>query len=279
MTMMVGFLSEVSGRSLAGVCGALAGGLSTWMLTRWKRRQERQCILTGDARDTIVIAQHIVDTETIPSTDGGPPKTVARTLRIRSLGQGELSHVVPNGHLADVLSHRALQVTPQNTLISMEGAEGSYLLETLTNFVCDRVGNEPFHHDVYVMAPCCEPAELAQHQPITILLIRREDLRLFEEWETCCDLEVEHSSDGARVLTLMALARLYRTEEDELNRRRKSGLPTRYSETTYLLDLALDRREAEIPVRPVPWDRYTELLKELHLRQPLRKLEWEAVTV
>jgi len=277
--MMIAFLGEISGRSLAGVCGVLAGGLSTWLLTRWKRRHERQSILSGDARDTIVIAQHIVDRETVPEAGGSESRVVARTLRIRSLGQGELNHVVPNGHLADVLANRAFHVSPQKTLISMEGAEGSYLLETLTNFVCDRVGNEPFEHDVYVMAPCCEPAELAQHQPITILLISRDDLRLFEEWETCCDVAVEHSSDGARVLSLMALARQYRAEEEELRRRRKSGQPTRYAETIYLLDLALDRRKAPIPVRSVPWDRYPELLKELHLRQPLRRLERETMTV
>ena len=66
---------------------------------------------------------------------------------------------------------------------------------------------------------------------------------------------------------------------EAIPRRRKSGLPTRFSEATYLLDLALDRREAAIPVRPIPWDRYTELLKDLHLRQPLRKLEWQAITM
>lgn len=277
--MLVAFMSEFSGRSVAGVCGAIAGVVITWTLARWKRRQERQSILTGDARDTIVIAQHIVDVQTVPTEDGTGMQTVARSLRIRSLGQGELNHVVPNGHLAEVFAKRALHVTPQNTLISMDGAEGSYLLETLTNFVCDRVGNEPFEHDVYVMAPCCEPAELAQHQPITIILITREDLRLFEEWETCRDVEVEHTSDGARVLTLMSMARQFQAEEQELVRRRKSGLPTRYSETMYLLDLALDRREAAIPIRPVPWERYTDLLNSLHLRQPDRKAEWQAMTV
>ena len=58
----------------------------------------------------------------------------------------------------------------------MSGPEGSYLLETLMNFVCDRTANAPYEHDRYVMAPCCEPAELAEHQPITILLIAVADL-------------------------------------------------------------------------------------------------------
>ena len=76
--------------------------------------------------------------------------------------------------------------------ISMEGAEGSYLLETLTNFVCDRVANGPFGHDLYVMAPCCEPAGLAVHQPITILLISVADLALFRSWPACRGVRVEH---------------------------------------------------------------------------------------
>jgi hypothetical protein len=31
----------------------------------------------------------------------------------------------------------------------MNDAEGSYLLEALTSFVCDRVANGPFEHDLY----------------------------------------------------------------------------------------------------------------------------------
>src|SRR4051794_12371448 len=140
-THIVELLRERGTTVLLGlVLGALVTGLLAW----WRRRRERRRILRGDARDTVVIAQHIVE-------DLGDGK---RTLRIRALGQGELQHVVPNGHLASELLDRAFHVTPRDTLISMEGAEGSYLLETLTNFVCDRVANAPFEHDVYLMAPC-----------------------------------------------------------------------------------------------------------------------------
>src|SRR5208282_6595533 len=98
---------------------------------------------------------------------------------------------VPNGHLATELLRRAFRVTPLDTLISMAGAEGSYLLETLTNFVCDRVANAPFQHDLYVMAPCCEPAGLAEHQPITIVLIAVKDLALFANWQNCREIQIE----------------------------------------------------------------------------------------
>jgi hypothetical protein len=173
--------------------------------------------------------------------------------------------VAPNGHLAAVLLKRAFEVTPRDTLISMEGAEGSYLLETLTNFVCDRVANGPFAHDLYVMAPCCEPAELAQHQPITIVLIAQADLALFERWPGCRDVKVEHGSDGARVLTLMEMARRFRSEQEKIAALRAAGQRTRHVETMYVLDLALDRRTAPVPVKPVPWGRFERVLDEMNL--------------
>ena len=159
---MASILDELSGKGLGPLLGLILGGVMTWLFGRWKRYRERQNILKGDARDTVVINHHLIE-----SPAGAPA-----TLRIRSLGQSQLDQVVPNGHLASELLRRAFHVTPRAPLISMDGAEGSYLLETLTNFVCDRVANASFEHDLYVMAPCCEPAGLAVHQPITILLVR-----------------------------------------------------------------------------------------------------------
>src|SRR4051812_32815380 len=127
-TEIVALLRDRGTSVLLGlVLGALVTGLIAW----WRRLRERHRIMKGDARDTVVIAQHIIQRH----ADGGV------ALRIRCLGQGELKHVVPNGHLASELLDRAFRVTARDTLISMEGAEGSYLLETLTNFVCDRVAN------------------------------------------------------------------------------------------------------------------------------------------
>lgn len=134
----------------------------------------------------------------------------------------------------------------------MDGAEGSYLLETLTNFVGDQVANAPFERDLYVIAPCCEPAALAEHQPITIILIAVKDLALFESWAACRDVRVEHGSDGSRVLTLMELARRHRSEQVEIARRRAGGERSRWVETMYVLDLALDTRRTDPdPAGPV----------------------------
>lgn len=258
-------LKEMGGRGFAVVLGMLLGGISTGFVAYARRRRERQNVMRGDARDTVIIAQHVIDTINVPATDQKPAHKAPRSLRIRSLGQSELSRVIPNGHLATELMHRVVRVTSSHTLISMDGAEGSYLLETLTNFVCDRVANAPFDHNLYVMAPCCEPAGIAVHQPITILLIAVQDLALFEDWPTCREVHVEHSADGARVLTLMELARRFKEEQRQLAQLRQAGQRTRYLETMYILDLALDARCAAIPAKPVPWGRFEDVLKEMNL--------------
>jgi hypothetical protein len=256
---MNGLFDELSRHGIMAVIGAIGGGIVTWFAARWKRRKERLSILRGDARDTIVIQQHIVT-----ATEAGGKK-VPSVLRVRPLGQAELSRVVPNGHLAGELSRRAFRVTPKDTLISMDGAEGSFLLETLTNFVCDRVANAPFEHDLYAMAPCCEPAGMAVHQPISILLIPVASLALFENWADCRTMQVEHGTNGMRILTLMELARRFRTEQERLAKLRREGKRTLYEETIYVLDLALDQRTGAIPLKSVPWGRFENILELLNL--------------
>jgi hypothetical protein len=260
--MLAGIYEEIGGRGAGALLGLIAGSLITWLLARWKRLRERRNIFRGDARDTIVIHHHLIETAEHP--DQEPPRRPV-SLRIRGLGQAELDRVVPNGHLASVLLHRAFRVTNHDTLISMEGPEGSYLLETLTNFVCDRVANSPFEHDLYVMAACCEPAGLAEHQPITILLIAVSELALFESWPACRDVLVEHGADGIRVLTLMEMAKRFRREQAQIAELRDAGKRTRFVETMYILDLPLDKRSAPVPLRSVPWGRYEEVLAARNL--------------
>jgi hypothetical protein len=251
---------EFSGRLIGVIIGAAFGAMVTWIIALRRRLRERRNIREGDARDTVIINFHLVESETRP--DGTRYPT---SLRIRALGQDQLRNVVPNGHLAAVLKRRTDRVTPQNTLISMEGAEGSFLLETLLNFVCDRVANGPFDHDLYVMTPCCEPAALATHQPITILLIRMSDLELFEHWPVCRGVRVEHGSDGSRVLTLREMAVRFKAEREMVRELRAAKKRTLHMETMYILDLALDRRTADLPLKPVPWERYEKVLSELKL--------------
>jgi hypothetical protein len=255
--MLDWLVNELGQRGVGALIGLILGGLIAWLYGRWRLMRLRHRVLMGDARDTVALHLHVIE----PSD--GPDRPAV--LRIRSLGQAERERVVPNAHLAAVLLHRAFAVTARDALISMEGAEGSYLLETLTGFVCDRVANSPFAHDLYVMAPCCEPRELAQHQPITILLIAVSDLALFESWPACRQMRVEHGSDGARILTLMTLARRFRAEQELLARLRRDGQRTQYIETMYVLDLSLDRQTAPIPTKEVPWGRFEAVLKQLNL--------------
>jgi hypothetical protein len=263
-SMFADIWDEFTAKGAGVVLGLVLGGVIGWMIAFWKRLQERRNIMSGDARDTIVIHHHLIETADKPGADGAMTKVPA-VLRIRCVGQAELRRVVPNGHLANELSHRAKKVTERDTLISMEGAEGSYLLETLTNFVCDRINNGPFEHDLFVMAPCCEPAGLAQHQPITIILIAVKDLKHFESWPLCRDMQIEHGSEGARILTLMEMARRFRTEQEKIALLRQSGQKTRYVETMYILDLSMDKRAAIVPVKDVPWSRFAEVLKQMNL--------------
>jgi len=253
------WLLEFSGKGFSVLLGLVVGGLLTWLASHWRRYKQRQSVMEGDARDSVVIHHHIIDRTA--AIEG----TAKNLLRIRTMGQSELDRVVPNGHLAAVLLHRAFAVTPNNTLISMEGPEGSFLLETLTNFVCDRTKNAPFEHDLYVMAPCCEPAELSEHQPITIVVISVKDLALFEDWPRSREVQVEHGADGSRVLTLMDLARRFRTEQAEIAGRRAAGQRTKHVETMYILDLALDKRNASISTKPIPWGRFESILKSMDL--------------
>jgi hypothetical protein len=263
--MLANILDELGGRGISALIGVVFGGLMAWLFGRWRRLKERRSILRGDARDTVVINLHLVETAEVRDTSDGSVRRVPRSLRIRALGQAELNLVVPNGHLERILMRRAFEVTPGHTLISMEGPEGSYLLETLTGFVCDRVANAPFDHDLYVMAPCCEPQELAEHQPITILLVSVANLALFDNWPACKNIRVEHGSDGARILTLMNMAARFKVEQEKLAELRRTGQRTRFVETMYVLDLSLDKRSAPIPTKDVPWGRFENVLKQMNL--------------
>src|SRR4051812_12767155 len=97
-TLLADIWDDLPGRGLGAVLGLIIGALIAWGIARWRRMRERQRIMRGDARDTVVIHQHILER---------PPGGGTPVLRIRALGQGELRHVVPNGHLAIILRERA----------------------------------------------------------------------------------------------------------------------------------------------------------------------------
>src|SRR5947199_1744196 len=49
---------ELGGKGVSAVLGLLIGGLAAWLYARWKLYQQRQHILAGDARETVVIHHH-----------------------------------------------------------------------------------------------------------------------------------------------------------------------------------------------------------------------------
>src|SRR5579863_6229904 len=102
--LLADLLDELGGKGLSAVLGLIIGGLIAWVVGYWRRRHLRHKVLHGDARDTVVIHHHLVETEVVPQ--GRRPTA----MRVRALGQEELGRVIPNAHLAAVLLDRAMAV-------------------------------------------------------------------------------------------------------------------------------------------------------------------------
>ncbi len=100
----------------------------------------------------------------------------------------------------------------------------------------------------------------------TVLLIRRDDLLRFRDWDDCAAIEVEHASHGERILTLMNMAAEYERQEAEIASRRAAGRRANYEETMYILDLGLDTQCADLPSKSVPWKRFESTLEKLEIK-------------
>jgi hypothetical protein len=61
------------------------------------------------------------------------------------------------------------------------------------------------------------------------------------------------------------MARRHRDEQAHIDELRRAGKRTLFTETMYVLDLALDHRTAASPTKPVPWGRLESVLKEMGL--------------
>jgi hypothetical protein len=240
---------------LQGLGLTILGVAVGWLLGWWRRHRLLRQIYSGSAREVVAVEQMLVK-----DNPGGPT-----TLRIRSCAAAPLRSVLVNPVAHDAFLARAEATTPTSPLISMQDPMGSFLLYLLTPWVCGMVRGGRFPHDVWVLAPVCEPGLLSEHQASTIILVRREDLRRFLDWDACKQMHVEHGSDGARILTLWHMAREFERQLAEVKRLREAGKRTTYVETMYLLDLALDTDEVALPTKPVPWERFSPVLKKLGL--------------
>ena len=65
----------------------------------------------------------------------------------------------------------------------------------------------------------------------------------------------------------MEMAKRFRAEREKIVSLRAAGKRTAFVETMYILDLSLDHRCANLPVKPVPWSRYTNVLKALNVEE------------
>ena len=77
-------LDELGGKGLSAVLGLILGGLLAWIVAYWRRRHLRHKVLHGDARDTVVIHHHLVETEGAARRRKGRRPTAMRDTRLRS---------------------------------------------------------------------------------------------------------------------------------------------------------------------------------------------------
>ena len=240
---------------LQGLALTLLGVVVGWLLGWWRRHRLLRQITSGSAREVVSIEQTLIRDQ-----PGGPT-----TLRIRALGAVPARQILVNPVAHDAFLARAGATTPTDPLVDLKDPMGSYLLYLLTPWVCGMARGGRFPHDVWVMAPVCEPGLLSAHQSTTVILVRREDLRRFLDWDTCKQMQVEHGSDGARILTLWHMAQEFERQAADVQRLKAAGQRSLYAETMYLLDLALDTDEVSLPTKPVPWKRFAPVLKQLGL--------------
>jgi hypothetical protein len=236
------------------ILGVVAGRL--WGM--WRRYRQKQTAERGVSEDVVTIEKILLDRR----EDG------SQVMRIRSCGRDPMETVFPNQAARDEFQARTSATTAARPLVSMDGKMGSYLLQELAIWVCGQLRERGFRHDVWVMAPVYERGALyiGGHFLSTVMLIRRDDLLRFRDWDDCAAIEVEHASHGERILTLMNMAAEYERQEAAIASRRAAGRPANYEETMYLLDLGLDTKCADLPSKSVPWKRFQSTLEKLEIK-------------
>jgi hypothetical protein len=238
------------------ILGVLAGRL--WAM--WRRHRQKKTAERGVSEDVVTIEKILLDHK----SDG------TRVMRIRSCGRDTIETVFPNQAARDDFQSRTAVTTAASPLVLMEGKMGSYLLQELAIWVCGQLRERGFRHDVWVMAPVYERGALyiGGHFLSTVILIRREDLMQFRDWNDAAAIEVEHASHGERVLTLMSMAAEFERQEAAITSRREAGRPANFEETMYILDLGLDTENADLPSKSVPWRRFESTLRSLKIELP-----------
>jgi hypothetical protein len=233
------------------VLGVVAGRL--WGM--WRRHQQLRKAERGHSDEVLTIEKIVIDRR----ADG------TEVLRIRSCGRDPIETVFPNVAARDEFQARAAATKLTAPLVSMEGKMGSYLLQELAIWVCGQLRERRFSHEVWIMAAVYERGALylGGHFLSTVLLIRQDDLMRFRKWADCASIHVEHATHGERILTLMAVAKEFERQAADVAARRVARRKSNYEETMYILDLSLDTGTADLPSKPVPWERFDGTLEKL----------------
>ncbi len=231
--------------------GVTAGRL--WGM--WRRYRQLKMAERGESDEVVTIEKILID-----RCDDG-----TEVLRIRSCGRDPVETVFPNIAARDEFQARAAATKLTAPLVSMEGKMGSYLLQELAIWVCGQLRERTFPHDVWIMAPVFERGALylGGHFLSTVLLVRRGDLMRFRNWADCASIRVEHATHGERILTLLSMAKEFESQAAAVASRRAARRKSNYEETMYILDLGLDTKTADLPSKPVPWERFDTTLKML----------------
>ncbi len=85
-------LDELSGKGLSAVLGLILGGIIAWVVGYWCRRHLRHKVLRGDARDTVVIHHHLIETE---SATGAPLGSAPRPCACEPWGKKNWGALFP----------------------------------------------------------------------------------------------------------------------------------------------------------------------------------------
>jgi hypothetical protein len=270
--------NEVVVRTTATVFCFLLGVAAGRLWAMYRRHRQLKLMESGESHDVATIEKIIVDRR----SDG------TEVRRIRTCGRDPIETVFPDLAAREAFQKRARATTGISPLVSMEGKMGSYLLQELAIWVGGQLRDRNFPHDVWIMAPVYERGTLHMteaeggHFISTVLLVRRDDLAQFGDWPSCAAIQVEYANHGERILTLMAMAKEFVRQAGAVADRRAAGRRTNFEETMFTLDLALDSHTADLPAKPVPWDRLESTLKQLGLdanvREPAGSAGWRGQT-
>lgn len=242
----------------------IAAGVATWR----RRRRELREINQGHQFQQLEFAYAFVTTD----------RNGQRRFVVRMIGCLPLKVFVAK----DAIRSHLLGLTREsaddelNSVISMEGKVGSFVLRELHGHLRTLLQEKGLKREWWLMVPILETYRPLQYVAPTVMLVRKSDLPIFASFDACKDLLVHHGSDAAKILTLMEVYRKFKEQEQRLAQARAEGQSTQYLEEMWLLDLCLSTEMLEPtteevaagtlkPFRIPPWNRFASTLHELGL--------------